>query len=129
MSIKINKNGKEYDLGFIPEHYPADRVYLDGDTSKTVQDIFDNLSKIVKKKTLTVNTNNSNKVAPIGLYTTNAIPIAVSCGGMNAYIGSTYQNEWYVALFDYATGAPIQLASKEITVYYIDLTKISVQSD
>ena len=41
MSIKINKNGKEYDLGFIPEHYPADRVYLDGDTTKTVQDEFD----------------------------------------------------------------------------------------
>lgn len=38
MSIKINKNNKEYDLGFVPEHYPADRVYLDGDTSKTVQD-------------------------------------------------------------------------------------------
>lgn len=38
MSIKINKNEKEYPLGFMPEHYPADRVYLDGDTSKTVQD-------------------------------------------------------------------------------------------
>lgn len=38
MSVKINKNGKEYDLGFIPEHYPADRVYLDGDVTKTVQD-------------------------------------------------------------------------------------------
>ena len=38
MSIKINKNGNEYPLGVIPQHYPADRVYLDGDTSKTVQD-------------------------------------------------------------------------------------------
>ena len=38
MSGKINKNGKGYPLGFMPEHYPADRVYLDGDTSKTVQD-------------------------------------------------------------------------------------------
>lgn len=38
MSVKINKNDKEYPLGFMPEHYPADRVYLDGDTSKTVQD-------------------------------------------------------------------------------------------
>jgi len=38
MSIKINKNGKEYPLGFMPKHYPADRVYLDGDTTKTVQD-------------------------------------------------------------------------------------------
>ena len=41
MSMKVNKNGKEYDLGFMPEHYPADRVYLDGDTSKTVQDVID----------------------------------------------------------------------------------------
>ena len=39
MSVKINKNGKEYDLGFMPKHYPADRVYLDGDTSKTVQEL------------------------------------------------------------------------------------------
>jgi hypothetical protein len=38
MSIKANKNGKEYPLGFIPQHYPADRVYLDGDINKTVQD-------------------------------------------------------------------------------------------
>lgn len=38
MSGKINKNGKGYPLGFMPQHYPADRVYLDGDTSKTVQD-------------------------------------------------------------------------------------------
>jgi len=38
MSAKINKNGKEYDLGFMPKHYPADRVYLDGDINKTVQD-------------------------------------------------------------------------------------------
>lgn len=38
MSMKVNKNGKEYPLGFMPGHYPADRVYLDGDTSKTVQD-------------------------------------------------------------------------------------------
>ena len=38
MSVKINKNGNEYPLGVIPQHYPADRVYLDGDTSKNVQD-------------------------------------------------------------------------------------------
>lgn len=38
MSMKAIKDGNEYPLGFMPEHYPADRVYLDGDTSKTVQD-------------------------------------------------------------------------------------------
>lgn len=41
--MKVNKNGKEYPLGFMPEHYPADRVYLDGDTSKTVQSEIDNI--------------------------------------------------------------------------------------
>ena len=43
MSVKINKNNKEYPLGFMPQHYPADRVYLDGDTSKTVQDAIDGM--------------------------------------------------------------------------------------
>lgn len=38
MSVKINKNGKEYPIGVMPQHYPADRVYLDGDTTKNVQD-------------------------------------------------------------------------------------------
>lgn len=43
MSIKINKNDKEYPLGVMPQHYPADRVYLDGDTSKNVQDFADDI--------------------------------------------------------------------------------------
>jgi len=37
-NVKIKKDGQEYDLQTMPLHYPADRVYLDGDTSKTVQD-------------------------------------------------------------------------------------------
>ena len=45
MSIKINKNDKEYPLGFMPEHYPADRVYLDGDTNKTAQGEIDELQR------------------------------------------------------------------------------------
>ena len=36
--IILKKNGTDYLFGFIPLHYPADRVYLDGDTSKNVQD-------------------------------------------------------------------------------------------
>lgn len=36
--VKIKKDGQEYGIGVMPQHYPADRVYLDGDTSKTVQD-------------------------------------------------------------------------------------------
>lgn len=34
----IKKNGTDYPIQTMPLHYPADRVYLDGDTSKTVQD-------------------------------------------------------------------------------------------
>ena len=62
MSIKINKNGKEYDLGFIPEHYPADRVYLDGDTSKTVQGEIDKLegNKVATYTDITGYTSRSN---------------------------------------------------------------------
>lgn len=41
----IKKNGTDYKLPMLAEHYPADRVYLDGDTSKTVQDEIDNLKK------------------------------------------------------------------------------------
>ena len=128
MSVKINKNGKEYDLGFIPEHYPADRVYLDGDISKTVQDEIGNLSKIVKKKTITVSTPAPNKVAGIGLTISNAIPIAVDCSGTCAFIGSQYQGEWLISFYTYGTGEQEAVTNKTVTVYYIDLTKISVQS-
>lgn len=34
----IKKNGTDYPLLTMPNHYPADRVYLDGDTTKSVQD-------------------------------------------------------------------------------------------
>jgi len=36
--VIIKKNGTDYPLLTMPNHYPADRVYLDGDTTKTVQD-------------------------------------------------------------------------------------------
>lgn len=37
----IKKNGTDYKLPMLAEHYPADRVYLDGDINKTVQDAID----------------------------------------------------------------------------------------
>lgn len=37
----IKKNGTDYELPMLAEHYPADRVYLDGDINKTVQDVID----------------------------------------------------------------------------------------
>lgn len=45
--IILKKNGTDYLFGLIPLHYPADRVYLDGDTTKTVQD------KVARKADLT----------------------------------------------------------------------------
>lgn len=41
--IKIKKDGTDYPLQTMPLHYPADRVYLDGDTTKTVQDALDDM--------------------------------------------------------------------------------------
>ena len=35
----IKKNGTDYPLLTMPNHYPADRVYLDGDTTKNVQEL------------------------------------------------------------------------------------------
>ena len=128
MSAKINKNGKEYPLGFMPEHYPADRVYLDGDINKTVQDAITGLKTIIKSKTMLASTGDANNVCATGLYTSNAIPIAVNCEGMTAYIGSTYQGQWLVGFYNYGTGEMVPVTDKQITIYYIDLTKISVQS-
>lgn len=45
MSVKINKNDKEYPIGIMPQHYPADRVYLDGDTTKNAQGAIDELAE------------------------------------------------------------------------------------
>lgn len=39
--IILKKNGTDYPLLTMPNHYPADRVYLDGDTTKNVQDAVD----------------------------------------------------------------------------------------
>lgn len=37
--IIVKKDGIDYPLQTMPLHYPADRVYLDGDINKTVQDL------------------------------------------------------------------------------------------
>lgn len=41
----IKKNGTDYKLPMLAEHYPADRVYLNGDINKTVQDKIDEVSE------------------------------------------------------------------------------------
>ena len=33
----IKKNGTDYKLPMLAEHYPADRVYLNGDIHNTIQ--------------------------------------------------------------------------------------------
>lgn len=46
MSVKINKSNETYELGMMPIHYPADRVYLDGDVNKSVQDFKENFTTL-----------------------------------------------------------------------------------
>lgn len=43
----IKKNGTDYKLPMLAEHYPADRVYLDGDTTKSVQDAYENVTILI----------------------------------------------------------------------------------
>ena len=43
MKLGIKKGNQKKLIGNIPIHYPADRVYLDGDTDKNVQDAVDGL--------------------------------------------------------------------------------------
>jgi len=109
MSIKINKNGKEYDLGFVPKHYPADRVYLDGDITKTVQDEIDevaeNINNLITTDTFTATltvgdnllrfngsatskvtsgnmpTNNKFIVVPVNMVTSNSAMLSVHIDG------------------------------------------------
>lgn len=47
MRIGIKKGNDRKISGNVPQHYPADRVYLDGDTSKNVQEL------VARKKDLT----------------------------------------------------------------------------
>jgi len=67
MSGKINKNGKGYPLGFMPEHYPADRVYLDGDTDKNVQELVARKSDLTNLD-LTGTTNTTGSTISSGTY-------------------------------------------------------------
>lgn len=65
--VIIKKNGTDYPLLVMPNHYPADRVYLDGDTSKNVQD------KVARKSDLTNldltgTTNTSGSTIASGTY-------------------------------------------------------------
>ena len=135
MSIKINKNDKSYPVGVIPKNYPSTNIGYDnsqsGLSATKVQGAIDEitgLKTIIKSKTMLASTGDANNVCATGLYTSNAIPIAVNCEGMTAYIGSTYIGEWLVGFYDYGTGTMIPVTNKQITIYYIDLTKISVQS-
>lgn len=45
MRVAIIKNGVKYIFSFVAKFFPADRVYLDGDTSKNVQDAIDELQR------------------------------------------------------------------------------------
>lgn len=123
MSVKINKNGKEYDLGFMPEHYPADRVYLDGDTTKNVQGAVDDLTskiKLISHAETSDTSIGANSVVdfdvtseiPSGYYPisvtmergTSAIN-AIGCLGIVNTAISSYSPTWRVKVLNYHTAS------------------------
>jgi len=95
MSIKINKNGKEYDLGFVPQS-----LYDD------VEDLKDAVSNLIKTDFYFNGTPDSNGViitdVPLATYTPlNIVPLSVSrIGWEYSFVcdinkSSTY---WYIKL-------------------------------
>ena len=65
--IILKKNGIDYLFGLIPLHYPADRVYLDGDTTKSVQDKCARKSDLTNLD-LTGTTNTTGSTIPSGTF-------------------------------------------------------------
>ena len=85
--IIVKKDGTDYPLQTMPLHYPADRVYLNGDTSKTVQDY------TVKYMDKTVTFDSSN-VFNMNDYPANCYPIgAIDIG-----------NDWDFYIVGYQVG-------------------------
>ena len=58
----IKKNGTDYKLPMLAEHYPADRVYLDGDINKNVQDEIDEVAGDISNLKSSVNTLSSRVI-------------------------------------------------------------------
>lgn len=104
MSIKINKNGNEYPLGVIPQHYPADRVYLDGDTTKNVQGAIDEVVGKVAFATYNIPNDTSEHTfsCPTGFTADNSCLIGANCNTRyNTKVDYTYNNFSYWGDFRY----------------------------
>lgn len=114
MSVKINKNGKEYDLGFIPEHYPADRVYRDGNKEKSLQ---------IKTKTLTNPTCASNGAIETDL-TSDKIIVSVFSDIQVArvYLGGVYDGKYYLQSANFSSGSINKSTTLNgtVTIQYFD---------
>lgn len=120
MKLGIKKGNERKISGSVPQHYPADRVYLDGDTSKNVQEL------VARKKdltdlNLTGTKNTTGSTIPSGYYfclngtlvraktaiangatfTLNTNYEVVSAGGLN---GQPYKIKVYE--FTYSTSIP-----------------------
>ncbi len=63
----LKKNGIDYPLLVMPEHYPADRVYLGGDPTKNVQDKCARKADLTNLD-LTGTTNTTGSTIPAGTY-------------------------------------------------------------
>ena len=116
MSFYTRKDNQTYREGQMPLHYPADRVYLDGDTSKTVQDRFDNL---IKTKSIS-GTTNANGNLSLGLTTDNVV-VQVTANGGYPCMPWVYNGEWSVLVGNQSGTSFNTLPNTSVTlkVYYI----------
>ena len=93
--LGYKKGNKKLLTGQIPLHYPADRVYLDGDTTKNVQD------KVARKADLTnldltgaTNTTGSTIASGTYFYLNGTLVIAKTdiANGATFTSGTNYEN-------------------------------------
>ena len=115
----IKKNGTDYKLPMLAEHYPADRVYLDGDTSKTVQWAIDKLK--LKSKNITVTSNENGRVDLSLEYPSNIVVAVTEMGGYKI-IPYMYQNGWFAVVCDNPSGTAfnsVPNVTVTLTVFYI----------
>ena len=117
MSIYIRKDNVTHEQKEIVRLFPADRVYLDGDTSKNVQDVIDGL----KIKTKTVNgTTNANGNLSLALTTDNTV-VQVTASGGYPCIPWVYEGNWSAVVCNQSGTSFNALPNTTVTlkVYYI----------
>ena len=110
MSMKVNKNGKEYSVGVIPQS-----LYDD------VEDLKDAINGMAIKTKEVSGTTNADGLISLGISLPN---IVVSCGNISSgdsYIVGNYNGDWHAFVVD-ATGNTLRTKpsiSVRFNAYYI----------